>query len=887
MRKAMRLIILLLILTVIFTTTTACKDKGYSISFVSFGEEVAVIKLKGTGEVTLPTLSKDGYTFLGWFLDENFWNNPFTETYFFEKKIDKNYVVYARWKEIENVTINFETFGGEELVSIVTKQGSTANLPTPQRDGYSFLYWCLSKDLNSKADNSTVFYKDTKLFAKWLSDTPVSQNFVIKLNIIPENPPMEITIGYGQKLIIPKVRRVSYRLDDFYVDERLSHKFDTNIVVTTDFTLYANWIYVDEVFTVNFETNSTSKINTLSVRYDDIINAPYVEKEGYFFEGWYIDQAFSREFNFNNGIIESITLYAKWREEGPQTPQRDYYIITYINNGGNGISSFAVNIGQEPTLSIPTKGNEKFGGWYLDANFTIPYDFDAGNIEDITLYAKWNTELTEQNFVFEESTAENGLILLSYSGSEEVVTIPDTVSGKNVVAIGGGAFKQKNITSVVLPKYLKTIYNEAFFDTRYLIEITQRGFELRNIGEKAFAQTGLRNLSFGENLLTVGSRAFAESALVSITISGQAIIGEEAFLDCKELKTVNMGKVIEIYQSAFYGCSNLTTVTLTNCQTINAWAFSRCIALESINLPSCTSLGSEAFSNCTNLTEIILPNVITLEAQAFMSSGLISIDLPKVETIGNSALENCWNLIDVTIGDYLTVTGLGENVFVDSYKIFFNVDINSADFSSVNGSLLSKDGSILIAAGNISEEYGYSIPENVTSIDSFAFSSGKKIKKINMGASVNNVGMSLAMIEDLEEVTVSDENEIYFIEDGILYSYENEQKVLIRYMPQSAEETFTFDDTITSIASGAFAHCAYLKTVILHESMTVVPFAAFYMCYSLEAVINTEQITEYQGYCFADCTNLTSDGIIFGDDTVVIIFGDNAFSGTQVELPQE
>ncbi|NCA67685.1 MAG: hypothetical protein EOM87_06455, partial [Clostridia bacterium] len=108
MRKATRLIVFLLILTFIFTATTACNDKGYSISFVSFGEEVAIIKLKGKGEIHLPNLSKDGFIFLGWFLDENIWNNPFTDTYFSEKKIDRNYVVYARWKEVEQV----EALGG-------------------------------------------------------------------------------------------------------------------------------------------------------------------------------------------------------------------------------------------------------------------------------------------------------------------------------------------------------------------------------------------------------------------------------------------------------------------------------------------------------------------------------------------------------------------------------------------------------------------------------------------------------------------------------------------------------------------------------------------------------------------------------------------------------
>lgn len=876
MRKATRLIVFLLILTFIFTATTACNDKGYSISFVSFGEEVAIIKLKGKGEIHLPNLSKDGFIFLGWFLDENIWNNPFTDTYFSEKKIDRNYVVYARWKEVEQVIINFETFGGEDLVSITTEQGSSTTLPLPNKDGYTFLYWCKTKDLNSKVDDTTIFYKDTKLYAKWLSDTPISQNFVVTINAIPENPPMEITVGYGQKLSIPKIRRISYMLDNFYVDERFSTAFDTDIVVTTNFSLYANWLYIDDSFTVSFVSNAQNAVNPLSVRYDELVNEPYIEKEGYFFEGWYIDSDYSKEYDFlNKGITNDITLYAKWRVEEPGTPQRDYYIITYSNNGGSGIASTSVNIGQEPSLSVPTKGSEKFGGWFFDASFSMPYVFDVNNTADFTLYAKWNSELTQLGFTFEESSSYDGLILVNYTGTSEngMVTIPDTVSGRNVVEIGNGAFKQKTIRSVVLPTYLVSISDEAFYDISGLIEVTINGAALRSIGERAFAKTSLISLTFNQSLVDVGNRAFSESSLKTITLAGEATIGEGAFYDCKELTTINMSKVKEVYQTAFYGCSLLENVNLAGCEKIYAMAFSRCIALKNISLASCVSIGSEAFAYCTNLSQVSLPLIEILEAQAFMSSGISSIALPEVISIGGGALGNCWNLELVEIGDALS--SLGEDVFLNSNKISFSVDENNVIFSSGSESLLSKDGTVLFAVGNISAEKEYSIPEGVISINMFAFNSGKNITKLNICSSITSLDMSLAMIETLEQVTVHQDNTTFTVgEDGNLYSIENEQKTLIRYMPKSANTAFTFDETITSIASGAFAHCTNLITVTLDINMTVISNAAFYKCYSLEEVINTMQITEYKDFCFAECTKLS---IIIAEDAVI---GSDAFTNT-------
>ena len=300
-------------------------------------------------------------------------------------------------------------------------------------------------------------------------------------------------------------------------------------------------------------------------------------------------------------------------------------------------------------------------------------------------------------------------------------------------------------------------------------------------------------------------------------------------------------------------------------------AFSRCIALKNISLASCVSIGSEAFAYCTNLSQVSLPLIEILEAQAFMSSGISSIALPKVISIGGGALGNCWNLELVEIGDALS--NLGEDVFLNSNKISFSVDENNVIFSSGSESLLSKDGTVLFAVGNISAEKEYSIPEGVISINMFAFNSGKNITKLNICSSITSLDMSLAMIETLEQVTVHQDNTTFTVgEDGNLYSIENEQKTLIRYMPKSANTAFTFDETITSIASGAFAHCTNLTTVTLDINMTVISNAAFYKCYSLEEVINTMQITEYKDFCFAECTKLS---ITIAEDAVI---GSDAFT---------
>lgn len=71
--------------------------------------------------------------------------------------------------------------------------------------------------------------------------------------------------------------------------------------------------------TVNFETNGGSAVASTTV---DTTNAnSFVlpanpTKEGYAFDGWYLDQAFTTPFTALGADLKDLTLYAKWVEDG-------------------------------------------------------------------------------------------------------------------------------------------------------------------------------------------------------------------------------------------------------------------------------------------------------------------------------------------------------------------------------------------------------------------------------------------------------------------------------------------------------------------------------------------------------------------------------------------
>ena len=73
---------------------------------------------------------------------------------------------------------------------------------------------------------------------------------------------------------------------------------------------------VQEVYhTVTFVTNSTSVIDPIQVKENTLITKPSdPEKSGYKFIGWYMDEACTIAWNFDNKLHADVTLYAKYEK---------------------------------------------------------------------------------------------------------------------------------------------------------------------------------------------------------------------------------------------------------------------------------------------------------------------------------------------------------------------------------------------------------------------------------------------------------------------------------------------------------------------------------------------------------------------------------------------
>ena len=98
----------------------------------------------------------------------------------------------------------------------------------------------------------------------------------------------------------------------------------------------------------------------------------------------------------------------------------------------------------------------------------------------------------------------------------------------NVTHIGGYAFVNNSLRSVIIPKGVTHIGGFAFMNNQLTSVTIPKGVE--TIGEGAFRNNQLTSLTIPDSVVSIGIRAFANNMLTSVTIpEGVEIIGNFAF----------------------------------------------------------------------------------------------------------------------------------------------------------------------------------------------------------------------------------------------------------------------------------------------------------------------------------------------------------------------
>lgn len=119
-----------------------------------------------TDKLTIPTV--EGYTFDGWYADENR-----TIEFNFNTPITGNTKVYAKWTA-KDYEVSFITEHGDAPASQNVKFNGTADDPGKlTAEGYTFDDWYTDNTYSKKFDFTKPITGDTKVYAKWEKNAPV------------------------------------------------------------------------------------------------------------------------------------------------------------------------------------------------------------------------------------------------------------------------------------------------------------------------------------------------------------------------------------------------------------------------------------------------------------------------------------------------------------------------------------------------------------------------------------------------------------------------------------------------------------------------------------------------------------------------------------------
>ena len=271
-------------LTVQWTAPTYAVTLNTNGGTIADGKDVTGYTY-GVG-ATLPTdVTRTGYTFKGWYDNENLTGSPVTAIGGAETG-NKEY--WAKW-EINQYTITFDTNGGSEIAPITQDYGTEITVPAdPTRKGYTFKGWDKEIPKTMPAENMTVK-------AQW----EINQ-YTITFDTNGGSEIAPITQDYGTAITAPAdPTRKGYTFKGW--DKEIPETMPAE-----NMTVKAQW----EInrYTITFDTAGGSEIAPITQDYGTAITAPAdPTRKGYTFKGW--DKEIPKTMP-----AENITITARWRD---------------------------------------------------------------------------------------------------------------------------------------------------------------------------------------------------------------------------------------------------------------------------------------------------------------------------------------------------------------------------------------------------------------------------------------------------------------------------------------------------------------------------------------------------------------------------------------------
>ena len=826
---------------------------------------------------TLPTPTRTGYIFDGWYSDSTqysdgtwteladvtltaLWTaNEYTVKY--DDVIERN----------DTLSITFDYNYSDSISTIVELQnGDVLEYPTvPTREGYAFAGWYTTADCTVMYDFSGTITENITLYAKWVSMTSsyYSREYVDIAEYNSFSNMKEISISASSSSSQNYYYFTCYQSGTYTVyANRTSGDFYITVYNVTQGTtvinkdnLYSSYQSTASAFTANAgdviyvklykyssssstgygafyvanasypESTATAENNAVSgliydaessytdiVEFDEYYELLIPLRTGYTFGGWY-----NGTTQMESGIwdiLSDVTLTAEWTA--------NTYTITFDPNGGEVSSTTqTVTYDSEYTLPIPTRTGYTFVGWYSDSTQYSDGIWQTPN--DITLVAVWTANEDIPYIVnhYLQNIYDDGYTI-DNDATQNLIGIADSEITPDV-KLYTGFISPSTQTVTVAPDgslVVNYYYDRETYDLTYVT----------NGGEEIAAQT----------------YRYQQTLVVATPVRTDYTFGgwfTDATLSTAYdiAPTLNADTTIYAYWTeenkptdfTYSGTSSITVSAYNGTSTtmwipayiggvpvtkISSSAFKNETEILKVTLPNTiTSLGYGIFEDCTSIEELTIPFISTSTSSDEKYKVLDSMFAYDTYSPSSSNTHVPTSIKKVTITKQ---TEIPSRAFYDCQYI---EEINIPTTTTGIGSYAFYRCSALIRL-NSEVDGVFNIPEGVTEIKSYAFTNCLLVETINLGESV--VAIRSHAFDGCKSLTS------FVIPAAMetIESYAFNGCISILKINSSVDGELNISSSVTTIGSCAFQGLAGITNVTLPDTITSLGYGIFEDCTSIE-----------------------------------------------------
>jgi uncharacterized repeat protein (TIGR02543 family) len=359
--------------TVTYYAYVTRSTKSYTHTFNANGggtvSPATITKAYNTALGTLPTVSRTGYTFVGWFDTSNTYGGTQATT---TTKVTGTKTWYARWS-INSYTFIFDKNGGNTpSATTITKEYNTAvgTLPTCTRSSdniytYDFAGWfdTSASSGGTQLTTTTKVTSNKTWYARW---TPTYKNYTVTW-YGNGGIPFEFynSFHYNDALgTLPTATRTGYTFKGWSTSKTGTVNVSTTTKVTANVTYYAVWTI--NSYTWTFDANGGTGDTTKTLNYNATLSTlPTASRastaaNNYTFAGWFDTDASTggTQLTTSTKCTGNKTWYARWTAS-----TRQYKLTVTAGTGGTVSGGGTYNYNASATLKATANSGYHFVKW--------------------------------------------------------------------------------------------------------------------------------------------------------------------------------------------------------------------------------------------------------------------------------------------------------------------------------------------------------------------------------------------------------------------------------------------------------------------------------------------------------------------------------------------